>query len=102
MGEQEKEKMIPKKNKLELKILGMLPVDDMVLITGKLITGDVYGIGKDVPDFRCIETGGRWEWVGLGFDSPKGQEEGIRLIGIEHSEGSKDLQLGFTLVIEEI
>lgn len=94
--------MTPKKNKLELKILGMLPVDDMVLITGKLITGDIYGIGKKISDFRCIATDGRWELAGIGFGSPKGQKEGIRLIGIEHIKGSKDLESGFTLVIEEI
>jgi hypothetical protein len=74
----------------------------MVLIAGKLITGDIYGKGEVITNIRCIETSSRWKLAAIGFDSPKGKKEGVRLIGIEHIEGSKDLEPGFTLVIEEI
>ena len=90
--------MSPEK-KLELEILYMYPRTDMVMIVGKLITGDVYGIGEEISDFRCLETGGRWKLAALGFNALK---EETRLIGIEHTEGSKDLEPGFTLVIEDI
>ena len=90
--------MAPEK-KLELEILYIYPRTDMVLIAGKLITGDVYGIGEEIPDFRCIETGGKWKLAALSFNN---LEEETRLIGIEHAEGSTDLEHGFTLVVEEI
>jgi hypothetical protein len=85
--------------KLELEVLYTYPRVEMVMIVGRLITGDIYGIGKDIPEFRCIETTGRWKLAALSISK---LEESTRFIGIEHIEGSQDLEPGFTLVIEEI
>lgn len=93
--------MMSKKSKTVLKILAMLPVGDMVMVTGKLISGDVYETEEDVSNFSCLETGGRWKLAALGFRTPREMNENVRLIGFEYIEGSKDLEIGFTLVSDE-
>ena len=94
-------KMTPVKNKVELEILNIQAVTGMVMLLGKLLTGDIYGMGDEINNFRCIETGGRWKMAALGFLTPKERKEDTRFIGIEHIDGSKDLEPGFTLVSEK-
>ena len=96
--------MEPKKNKLELEILHIhiTPKLDMVLIVGKLLTGDIYGIGEGVTDFRCLETGGRWKLAGIAILGAREIATDIRTLGFEHFEGSEELEPGFTLVSEEV
>lgn len=81
--------------KTEFKILRILLRGDPILVSGKLVSGDVYG--KNIY-FSCIETGGKWKSVGVGLANFETDEKGIRLFEIKYIEGSMSLEEGFTLV----
>jgi hypothetical protein len=83
------------KLKTELKILRTLLKGDPILVSGKLVSGDVYGKNKY---FSCVETGGKWKLVGVGLVNLETDEKGVRLFEIKYVEGSKSLEEGFTLV----
>jgi hypothetical protein len=88
------------KGKTELKILSTLLVKDTMMIVGKLVSGDIYGRGESLTCFTCTETGGRWELAAMGFPTEKELKDNLRSIGVEHVEGSRELEVGFTLVSE--
>jgi hypothetical protein len=93
-------KMMPEQSNVELKILSTLLVKDTMMIVGKLVLGDIYGRDESLTCFICTETGGRWELVAMGFPTEKEWKDNLRSIGVEHVEGSKELELGYTLVSE--
>jgi hypothetical protein len=92
--------MMPETEKTELKILSTLLVKDTMMIVGKLVSGEIYGMGESLTFFTCAETGGRWEMAAMGFPTEKELKDNLRSIGIEHVEGSKELEAGFTLISE--
>jgi hypothetical protein len=89
--------MMHKRSNVELKILSTLLVKDTMMIVGKLVSGDIYGRGESLTCFTCTETGGRWELVALGFPTEKEWKDNLRSIGVEHVEGNKELEVGYTL-----
>jgi hypothetical protein len=74
---------------MKLEILATLQVQDTLLVTGKLISSDLYDRVKPITHFTCIETGGRWKLTAIPF---KRLSEQIRAIGLEHVEGIKNLK----------
>lgn len=83
-------------SKTEMKILGVMSKDDLFLVSGKMISGDVY----DEIYFTCVETGGIWRLDARALPTGKGYEEGFRMIGLIHVKNSKILEEGYTLVSE--
>ena len=83
-----------KKREMRLKILDLVPQADVILVGGQLITGDVYGENC----FICVETGSKWELVGIGLISSEIRKKKFRLFEIRHIEGSQELEEGFTLI----
>ena len=78
-------------SRTEMKILAVLQQENLILVSGKMVSGDVYGERY----LSCLETGGKWEVNAKAFSN---FENGVRLIGLEHVEGSNDLKIDFTLI----
>lgn len=84
--------------KIEFKIQSFLVVDNLYLVNGKLISGEIYGEGRNINYFLCVETGGKWKMAAIGFPPLDVEVNEFRSFGIEHVDGNKDLKEGFTLV----
>jgi hypothetical protein len=91
---------MPEIIKTEIKILSFLLMKNTTIIVGKLISGDLYGRDEPIAYFRCVETNGKWKMAALGIRTLKELNESIRHFGLEHVEGSNELEKGFTLVSE--
>jgi hypothetical protein len=85
-----------REGKTEMKIQAVLQQENLLLVSGHMVSGDVY----DEIYLTCQETGGKWEMNARAFPSREDSESGFRLIVLEHVEGSKNLEKGFTLVSE--
>jgi len=83
------------RGRMKLEILATLTVQDTILVTGKLLSNDLFERGKPIIYFTCVETGGRWKLTAIPFTEPNEQ---VRSIGLEHVEGSKNLEIGYTLI----
>ena len=57
---------------MKLKILDLLPQEDVILVGGELVSGDLSG-----NIITCVETGGKWEFAGIGLINLDAKEKGL-------------------------
>jgi hypothetical protein len=84
------------KIQIKMKILGVEQENNRALVSGQMVSGDVY----DALYLTCQETGGKWDRGSRALLHSEVIESGFRLVRLQHVEGSKILEVGFTLVSE--